>query len=83
MAETIMETINRCFMMAWNEFGDDKSTEFLVQITADRLGLETDEVYDALASVHDHGASPVKPPKCVCKKPDNVRCYNPDCSRPA
>jgi Flp pilus assembly protein TadB len=63
MAETIEETINRCFMMAWDEFGDDKSTEFLVQITADRLGVEPDEVYDALAAVHDDGdvGSPVTP----------------------
>ncbi len=44
-------------MLAWDEFGDDTSTEFLVQITADRLGIETDEVYAALAEVHDgqHG----------------------------
>lgn len=51
MGETIAETINRCFMMAWDEFGDNKSTEFLVQITADRLGVEPEEVYDALVSV--------------------------------
>jgi Flp pilus assembly protein TadB len=50
MSETIAQTINRCFMLAWDEFGDDKSTEFLVQITADRLGVEPEEVYDALAS---------------------------------
>jgi Flp pilus assembly protein TadB len=53
MAETTAETINRCFMMAWDEFGDDKSTEFLVQITADRLGVDPDEVYEALANCHD------------------------------
>lgn len=54
MSESIAETINRCFMMAWDEFGDDKSTEFLVQITADRLGLDPDAVYDALATIHDN-----------------------------
>lgn len=42
-----------CFMLAWEEFGDDKSTEFLVQITADRLEIEPADVYDALASEHD------------------------------
>jgi Flp pilus assembly protein TadB len=51
MAESIAETINRCFMMAWDEFGDDKSTEFLVQVTAERLGITPEEVYDALAEV--------------------------------
>jgi Flp pilus assembly protein TadB len=56
MTETIAETINRCFMMAWDEFGDDKSTEFLVQITADRLGVEPEEVYDALAELNDKEA---------------------------
>lgn len=49
MAETVEETITRCFMMACDEFGDDKSTEFLVQITADRLGIDPDDVYEALA----------------------------------
>ena len=53
---SIDETINRCFMMAWDEFGDEKSTEFLVQITADRLGIEPAEVYDALANIHDDPA---------------------------
>jgi Flp pilus assembly protein TadB len=57
MSESITETINRCFMMAWDEFGDDKSTEFLVQITADRLGIDTEEVYDALANIQD-GSNP-------------------------
>ena len=57
MRESITETINRCFMMAWDEFGDDKSTEFLVQITADRLGIDTEEVYDALANIQD-GSKP-------------------------
>lgn len=52
MDDTIAETINRCFMMAWDEFGDDKSTEFLVQITADRIGIEAEDVYEALASTH-------------------------------
>jgi hypothetical protein len=53
MAETVAETIYRCFLLAWREFGDDKSTEFLVQITADRLGVDPEEVYDALANFGD------------------------------
>jgi Flp pilus assembly protein TadB len=56
MSASIAETINRCFMLAWDEFGDDKSTEFLVQVTADRLGVEPEEVYDALASCNDNKA---------------------------
>jgi hypothetical protein len=58
MGEAIEEIINRCFMMAWNEFGDEKSTEFLVQITADRLGIEPEEVYDALATADDSVGTP-------------------------
>lgn len=53
MTENTAETINRCFMLAWDEFGDDKSTEFLVQITADRLGIDPADVYDALAECND------------------------------
>jgi hypothetical protein len=41
--------INKTFMEAWSEFGDDKSTEFLIQITAHRLGLDVAGVYDVLA----------------------------------
>jgi hypothetical protein len=52
------QMVSACFMLAWEEFGDDKSTEFLVQITADRLGIEPEEVYDALASVHGDQQSP-------------------------
>lgn len=53
MGETPDQIITACFLLAWEEFGDDKSTEFLVQITADRLGIEPGEVYDALAACHD------------------------------
>jgi hypothetical protein len=53
MSETIAQIINRMFMLAWDEFGDDKSTEFLVQITADRLDVTPEEVYDALAETSD------------------------------
>jgi Flp pilus assembly protein TadB len=56
MSASIAETINHCFMLAWDEFGDDKSTEFLVQVTADRLGVEPEEVYDALVSCNDDKA---------------------------
>lgn len=57
MDETKAQFVNRVFMRAWDEFGDDKSTEFLIQITADRIGIDAAEVYDALAKVHD-GAQP-------------------------
>lgn len=50
--------LNDAFMLAWDEFGDDKSTEFLVQIVADRLEVEPHEVYDALANCHDAEAHP-------------------------
>ena len=53
MRESVAEAITRCFHMAWDEFGDDKSTEFLVQITADRLDIEPDDVYAALAECSD------------------------------
>jgi hypothetical protein len=49
-SETVEQIIARCFNMAWVEFGDDKSTEFLAQITADRLGVTIEEVYDALVT---------------------------------
>lgn len=42
-------TIRAAFDAAEKEFGDDKSTEFLISITADRLGIEYDDVVDALA----------------------------------
>jgi Flp pilus assembly protein TadB len=42
------EVIAQAFMRAWDEFGDDVSTEFLAQITADRLGVDIDEVFAAL-----------------------------------
>jgi hypothetical protein len=41
--------IAKAFDLAIEEFGDDKSTEFLAQITADRLEIETGDVYEALA----------------------------------
>ena len=41
--------INQAFMDALDEFGDDKSTEFLISITADRLGIDYDDVVEALA----------------------------------
>jgi hypothetical protein len=44
--------INYAFMAAWNEFGDDKSTEFLLSITADRLGIDYSAVVDGLAAIH-------------------------------
>ena len=41
------------FQSAWDEFGDEKSTEFLVAITADRMLVDSERVYDALANIHD------------------------------
>jgi Flp pilus assembly protein TadB len=44
------EAIRAAFNLAWDEFGEEKSTEFLIQITADRLGIEPDDVFNALAA---------------------------------
>lgn len=52
MSEMPAQIISASFMLAWEEFGDDKSTEFLVQITADRLEIKPEDVYAALAEVH-------------------------------
>ena len=46
--------INDAYMKAWDEFGDNKSTEFLVQITAERCKVDPSVVYDALAFTHSH-----------------------------
>ncbi len=40
--------ITKVFHDAEEEFGDDKSTEFLIAITADRLGIEYGDVADGL-----------------------------------
>jgi hypothetical protein len=40
--------IDDAFHAAWEEFGDDKSTEFLITITADRCGVSYGRVVDAL-----------------------------------
>jgi len=40
--------IIECFMLNWDLFGDDKSTEFLAQYTADQLKIRPDDVYAAL-----------------------------------
>lgn len=39
------------FSAAWDEFGDDKSTEFLITITADRCGVSYGRVVDALERI--------------------------------
>jgi hypothetical protein len=44
--------IEQAFQDAWAEFGDDKSTEFLIQITADLSGVDYDRVVSALAAIH-------------------------------
>lgn len=51
MASKRDKILNDAFMLAWDEFGDDKSTEFLVQIVADRLSVEREEVFDALWNI--------------------------------
>jgi hypothetical protein len=48
-----LEQIEQAFQDAWEEFGDDVSTEFLLSITADRCGCDYDRVVDALADAHD------------------------------
>ena len=40
--------IDDTFHQAWDEFGDDKSTEFLITITADRCGVSYGRVVDGL-----------------------------------
>lgn len=40
-----------CFNLAEDEFGEDKSTEFLVAITAERLNISQEHVYDALIAM--------------------------------
>jgi hypothetical protein len=47
------EEIEQCFQDAWDEFGDDKSTEFLISITADRMSVDYSRVVDALADLHN------------------------------
>lgn len=56
-------SICAAFDAAWEEFGDNKSTEFLLSITADRLGIEYSDVVDALAERH-------------AAAPDDGRCKN-------
>jgi hypothetical protein len=49
MRDPSNEAIRTAFYLAWDEFGDEKSTEFLIQITADRLDIDIDDVVNALA----------------------------------
>lgn len=42
------EELHRAFQIAWDEFGDDASTEFLIAIVCDRCDAEHDEVTYAL-----------------------------------
>ena len=53
MASNRAKQIEKAFQDAWEEFGDDKSTEFLISITADRMDCDYGAVVDALAAVHD------------------------------
>lgn len=49
--------VDRCFQDAWDEFGDEASTEFLLGITADRMGIEYGDVVDALAAIYSNPAN--------------------------
>ncbi len=49
MKRKLAKFIADAFDLAIQEFGDEKSTEFLVQIVADRLDIEPGDVYEALA----------------------------------
>lgn len=44
---------NKAFEDAEDEFGDDRSTEFLAQIAGDRLGIKAHEVLQGMASLAD------------------------------
>lgn len=44
--------IKQTFQDTWEKFGDNKSTEFLIAITADKCGVSYERVVDALASFH-------------------------------
>lgn len=56
MSKPTSAQIEAAFQDAWEEFGDDKSTEFLISIVSDRMGVSYDRVVDALADVH--GSNP-------------------------
>jgi GTP cyclohydrolase I len=47
------EQIKQAFQDACEEFGDDKSTEFLLSITAERCNLSYSQVVYALADASD------------------------------
>lgn len=49
------QEIANAFHAAAEEFGDDKSTEFLIAITADRMACDPDEVVSALATCQEQG----------------------------
>jgi hypothetical protein len=51
-------------MLNWDLFGDDKSTEFLAQYTADQLKIRIDEVYAALEWKSSSDASSVTSTNC-------------------
>lgn len=47
--------LNQAFHDAWDEFGDDKSTPFLISIVASRHDTNYETVIDALSYCNDHG----------------------------
>ena len=53
MKRSRAEQIEQAFQDAWEEFGDDKSTTFLISITADRMGCDYGDVVDALIAIHN------------------------------
>lgn len=46
------QEIKDTFLATWEEFGDDKSTDFLIAITAERCGVNFDHVLEALARLN-------------------------------
>ena len=44
--------IEQAFQDAWKEFGDDKSTEFLINIAADRCKVSYRRVVNALEAIY-------------------------------
>lgn len=51
MSKLTPQKINEAFLAVWEEFGDNKSTEFIAQVTAERLKISASRVYDALQAV--------------------------------
>jgi hypothetical protein len=44
--------IERAFLGALHEFGQNTTTEFLIAVTSERTKVEYDEIVDALAAIY-------------------------------